>query len=91
MTSRKKPGVAFWATVALAGLVGLGVYAATYAWMVQPDEIVFLNGGGLHIVPDYTGEAFGNPGDRDQHFWEKVFSPAHWIDKRIRPKTWTID
>ncbi len=91
MTDHKKPGVAFWATVMVVGMAAIGAYAAAYFWMVQPDEVVFLNGGGHRITANYSGEALGTPGHRDQRFWEKVFGPAHWIDRRIRSHTWTAN
>ncbi len=87
-TSHKKPGVAFWATVVVG--TALTAYPVSYAFMVTPKLVTFSSSGRAErIEPDYTG---GTPliGTRDQTFWERVFTPAHWADRRIRPETWSV-
>ena len=89
MTSRKKPGVAFWATGTLfVGLVLFGAYAMAYFWTVRPSAVnIFAYESlppTLELVPEY--DVGGN-----QSFWKAVFAPAHRIDRRIRPNAWVED
>ena len=85
---RKKPGVAFWATVvAVVVLVPAAMYLGAYAWLVEPTPVVILPsmGGELHlIVPKYDrlGEAL---------FWRTFFRPANWLDTRVRSDVWHGD
>ena len=93
MTDHKKPSVAFWATVGLVVtvVVALCAYAGAYARMVRP--VPFALGVCLppaRIDPDYSGASLITPGHRDQAFWEKFFGPANWLDRQLRPKTWSI-
>ncbi len=83
---RKKPGVAFWATVVVVGaLMPISVYVGMYAWMVSPSPTVLEDyGKPVEICPDYSDSP------RDQEFWEKVFGPVHWIDRKIRRETWSV-
>ena len=98
MTDRKKPGVAFWATVGL--VVVLTVYPTSYACMVKPySSHVTIQVSGVHATgffPLYTqyspmwgpgGLHFGEC-DQRQCFLEKLFRPVHWLDRKIRPDTW---
>jgi hypothetical protein len=94
MTSdRKKPGVAFWATVGLtiALLVALCFYVGAYAWMVRPVPVALdVCLPAERVDPDYTGASLSTTGHRDQEFWMKFFGPVHRIDRLIRRETWSI-
>lgn len=48
------------------------------------------HGPAERMDPDYTGTTLFKMGTLDQDFWERVFGPIHWIDRRIRRDTWTV-
>lgn len=85
MISRKKPGVAFWATVALV-VVPL-LYVGAYFAMVRPvGQECF---GGIRYVPCAYWGPFGEEVSgkmRDDLIW--FFQPALRADRRIRPAVW---
>src|SRR5262249_16418418 len=86
MTSCKKPGVAFWATVVvIAGLALVAGYGGSYLLIVQPAcSIRYYPSWGparLSMGPHYRASG-------KQDFWRSLFAPAHSIDQRIRPETW---
>jgi len=85
--------VAFWATVVVVvALVCTAAYVSTYMWMVKPVPMAFSTHGPVERMdPDYTGTTLFADGTRDQEFWEKVFGPAHWIDRRLRRSKWVIE
>ena len=60
MTSRKKPGVAYWGTVAVAGtaMLVLGGYIAAYACMVE-GEWVFMTPDGPFVQEEYRNPMTG--------------------------------
>jgi hypothetical protein len=82
-----------WTAVGLTSiLIPLTVYAVAYVRLVDAVPIM----AGFHvppheIVPDYTGGDLLGRGDRDQKYWEPVFAPANWIDRRIRHKMWSVE
>jgi len=81
---RKRSGVAFCATAVLACLLPVAAYFVAYAVFVQPAQgggIVSLNSALLPMVAWY-------PRLGDSSAWETFFAPAHWVDRRIRPKVW---
>jgi hypothetical protein len=81
MTSRKKPGVAFWATVAaVTVLVAACGYAGAYLYTV--DDMDFVGRPG----PIYAG--LGLDEYCDQETVKRFFGAAHWIDRRIRRDKW---
>jgi len=83
MADRKKPGVAFWAAVVVVGFAI--AYAGSYACLVRQPRRYMLSGvGPWELRPDYE---IPFP---EQRFWRALFGPAHWLDKRIRPKGWII-
>jgi hypothetical protein len=80
-----------WAKRTLAGMFSagalVGAYAFVYTRMVRqsvPDD--FIGPGKVALVPEYD-EISGI----DQSVCEKVFAPAHWVDRRVRPNIWLID
>ncbi|MGE5190969.1 MAG: hypothetical protein ACM3U2_00590, partial [Deltaproteobacteria bacterium] len=84
--SRKKPGVAFWATVVLVvGLALLAGYGGSYLLIVEPAYSIryypLVGPARLSTGPHY--HAIGK-----QDFWRSLFAPAHSLDQRIRPETW---
>jgi hypothetical protein len=94
MTSRKKPGVAFWATVVFAATL---VYMAAYVYSVEPSPFIFQSGphvrGAVRDVPATYGR-LGDPltaiafrGHQD--FWKRFFGPIHWADRKLRPTVWS--
>ena len=91
-SNREKPGAAFWAAVVVAlGLVAVAAYVSAYAWMVKPVPTAFsMHGPVERLDPDYTGTIVFAEGTRDQEFWERVFGPAHWVDRRVRRDTWSL-
>ncbi len=77
--SPKKPGVPFWATVAVVCLLPFGGYMAAYLWFVEPvtrETKIWIT-----KLPKYAklGES---------PHWQTFFDPAHTIDRRLRPKVW---
>ncbi|HEY3967085.1 MAG TPA: hypothetical protein VGM05_21170 [Planctomycetaceae bacterium] len=90
MTDRKKPGVAFWATVVV--VVALIFYVAAYSIMVSP-AVVFHSGLGEPppLIPKY--HLIGNwledrRWPRDGGACRPFFAPIHWIDRRVRRHVW---
>ncbi len=86
MTSRKKPGLAFWATVvAVVGLLLPAGYGGLYLLIVEPAYSIryypLVGPARLSTGPRY--HAIGK-----QDFWRTFFAPAHSLDKQIRRKTW---
>ncbi len=93
MDDSKKPGVAFWSTVTtVAVFVAVAGYVAGYLWMVHaesPKRWYGYTGDVIPVRADYSGKSpFGGVAPRDQVFWERVFAPAHAVDRRIRPGIW---
>ena len=79
MTSdRKKPGVAFWATVVVVVVLPLAAYIGAYAWSVEAVTGLWAK---VEMRPTYT--RLGN-----SQAWHKFFWPAHWVDRRVRPRFW---
>ena len=85
LTDRNKPGVTFWATMAL--VVVLAGYATAYLCMARRPWVFMATGHGPHELPPVY-EIGGR--DLDQEFWRAIFGPAHWADRRIRPEKWTV-
>lgn len=79
---RKKPGVAFWVT--MAAVVAIPVYSAAYCCLAKQPLSYGLSGyPPWEITPNY--------GDfHDQTFWRDLFGPAHWLEKKIRPDKWVL-
>jgi len=67
-------------------LVMLLIYAGTYYLMVRPEMKKFQNWAGaslIYFAPHYPdSDEFGNGVSA------KVFAPMHWVDRRLRPRTW---
>jgi hypothetical protein len=94
-----------WAKWTALGLVVaatvVGAYAPAYTRMVRPslsDEVgdatlSIFGSWKIELVPDYQGydPGTGYFAGRDQSFWEKVFAPAHWVDRHIRRDVWVIE
>jgi hypothetical protein len=88
MTSRKKPGVAFWASVVVACVLGaICVYFGAYFSMIEPIEL-----------PDPAHPTWERPacyvwrGKVVKGFWGVTFfQPAHAVDLKIRRKYWFGD
>jgi hypothetical protein len=85
MADRKKPGIAFWATVVVvAVLVPSAIYLGAYAWLIEPTPAVahVTTGEEYHfIMPRY-------PRLGDSPFWSTFFEPANRLDRRVRPEAW---
>ncbi len=86
MTNRKKPGVEFWATVVVVGvLVALSGYFGTYALMVNPTRV--WRSCGPNPPPSevmaYYPEGIGSSAS-----WESFYAPANFFDRKVRPAKW---
>jgi len=83
-TDRKKPGVAFWATVVVVCLPAL--YVGAYCWMVEPLEI-HPSKTKFYCLPSYP---LVNPSGVGVWYgqWERFFSPIHSIDRHLKPTVW---
>jgi hypothetical protein len=71
----------------VAGLaVLLGVYIVAYYAMVRPRTDKFMNmiGASLLVINPRYGPFDGGEGGVAKH----VFAPLHWLDRRMRPRTW---
>src|SRR5262249_19524893 len=79
---RKKPGVAFWATVVVAILLLLAAYEGPYYGTARVGLEIDMDGTNQHIGPHYAS----NPQ------WNRAltafFAAAHWIDKKTMPAKW---
>ena len=98
MTSdRTKPGVPFWATVAVALGLPLSAYVGAYAWLATPGIALFNDAHHLRkpvlvdLPVDYGGRStrIRRAVARREAEIEYVFAPIHWIDRRLRPEMWT--
>ncbi len=77
-----------WITLTTVLILVTSAYVAAYVYMARPPRYLQLSGvGPFEIIPDYKGERQ----NRDQKFWEKIFRPAHWLDRRIRPDRWVVE
>jgi hypothetical protein len=86
-SDRKKPGVAFWATVIVAGtaMLALGGYIVAYAYMVE-GEWVFMAPDGPYVQEEYRNPISGRLEEKN---WSKIFAPVHWIDRQVRRDRWS--
>jgi hypothetical protein len=89
---QKKPGWAFWAcAVAATTVLLLGAYAGTYTLMVTPIQVFNFDPSGMgddapagYAVPWYAD----SPESRAHELLKTAFSPAHEIDRLVRPSVW---
>ena len=100
--SRKKPGVAFWATVVVFVLLAsVAVYGGAYIWMLDDQyrhHYTFSGPGPFKLRPVYRpryselrGSDFLSDSDlENEEFWSAFFGPAHWLDAKLRPKKWMV-
>ncbi len=85
MTDRKKPSVAFLATVVVvAGLLATASYAAAYLYMVEPTGVLVGGSRSSVRVPAYGWSGKGRIGG----CWATIFEPAHTIDMLLRRERW---
>jgi hypothetical protein len=85
MSDRKKPGMAFWATVVVVVvLVPSAAYLGAYACLLEPDKrsVYSLGTDSAIVVETY-------PGIGKSQFWRSFFDPANRLDRRIRPTVWS--
>ena len=75
---RKKPGVALWASVVVVVGLPLAAYVGAYAWSVEAVSGLWAQ---VEMQPRYSRLG-------DAQAWHKLFWPAHWVDRRVRPKLW---
>ena len=78
-------------------LASLIVYTCSYYTLVQPKQsilsmtgngIPYVTKGDLHIItPPMRKDARYRWGDP---YIEFLFVPANWLDRRLRPMTWTV-
>ena len=71
-----------WASAILFPLV---TYFGMYAAMVEPQPTMPLFPASELYVPDRLGRT-GEP----QMLLRNFFAPAHWIDRKVRPRTWGL-
>lgn len=85
-------------------LVIFGPYVTAYTNMVKPrlpDKWSNIDGrdlariagpGKIELIPDYDpfDPVTRSYAGRDQAFWENVFEPVHWLDRRVRLDRWVI-
>jgi hypothetical protein len=62
----------------------LATYVGSYFWAVEPGRVWFEHGG-HDTVPYYSFRR------RDPHSdsLQKFYSPMEWLDRRMRPYTWS--
>ena len=81
---RKKPGVAFWATVVVASLLLL--YIASYVALVEPQG---------HAWPyPMTVATYRLPGSSNAFQparWQQMFAPLNALDRVVRPEKWAAN
>lgn len=87
MTERRKPGLLLPVIV----VVLLAVYAGAYYGTVRPLGLPFVG-----TAPHYPLLHGGTIGDPDFNIttlkrWHTVFTPIHWLDRRLRPHIWESD
>jgi hypothetical protein len=87
MTSPRKPGFVLPVAVTLSVLLGL--YVGAYCWMVVPLPV------GYGLADDTMTPVYQTGWDAlddklvDAPVWTtQVFTPIHWLDRRIRPHVW---
>jgi hypothetical protein len=92
MTDRKKPGVAFWATVVVVAV--LAAYVGPYAYAVDRGPLLR---SGPHVrgaIMDWPASyGWGCPFGRslfieNQDVFRRVFAPVHALDRKLRPTYW---
>ncbi len=83
MTSHKKPGVAFWATMVVVVGIPVAAYFTAYWWCVEPSR------SGIFSLPVSVQRVVASyPRLGDSRDWEAFFAPANCLDRRLRPKVW---
>src|SRR5258708_37243331 len=98
--SRKKPGVAFWASVVVAVLLAsAAAYGGAYIWMLDDHfrhSYTFRVRGPFELPAVYRrhserGSPYLSDSDLEsQEFWSAFFGPAHWLDTKLRPDKWIV-
>jgi len=82
----KKPGMAFWATVAVVGaVVTLAGYSGMYALMINPTRV--WRSCGPNPPPSEVMACYPN-GIGSRAFWESFYAPANAFDRKLRPAKW---
>ena len=80
MTAPRKPGVVL--PVAVTLTLRLGLYVGAYYATVRP-RMVHTMFGNL-LIPCHVLR----PGGMWDLWSYRIFSPIHWLDRRIRPHIW---
>jgi hypothetical protein len=93
MKDRKKPGVAFWATIAAALALALSAYVRAYAWLATPGRPLINDAHHIREpilidVPVHY-ECRSTLIRRREAEIARLFAPIHRIDRRLRPEKWT--
>jgi hypothetical protein len=89
---RKKPGVAFWATVVVVVvLVAVSAYVGAYALMVTPGP-GYLVGPDMHHRqhPAYYDLSFAGLSSHQHEALGRFFAPVNSIDRTFRQDVWTL-
>ena len=77
----------FWLKLAAGLLFAVVAYGGVYALTVRPSVLSWagapgLDGGHVSLTPDYSLPI-------PRHVARAFFTPAHRIDRRLRPSRWT--
>jgi len=64
-------------------LVLLTLYWCLYFQMIRPMNYGVV--GRTSGIPQYR---WNGTHVEEQKFWSQLFTPAHWVDRRVRPRKW---
>ena len=98
MTDRKKPGVAFWATVMLVMALSVTTLAYVGSYVLVVGECPVISSGGntgdrLEVPVRYSADWPPVAGLFRGHraFWTEFFAPIHAVDRVVRPSAWYVE
>jgi hypothetical protein len=81
---RKKPSVAFWATVVAVG--PLLPYIASYVALVEPQGHAWPYPMTVRVEKRCCSQAGGT-----SPRWQQVFAPLNALDRIVRPEKWAAN
>lgn len=84
---RAKRGLAFYSAALIVALV---LYTVTYLLLAEPDKPL-IPGRIRRPTRTVPADPFYFTNRSVNQFCLYFFAPIHWLDRRLRPQTWTYE